>query len=43
MANKTYVMVCRCDGNNLKAFENLDYYSMIGRKYKQHKNNPFKK
>lgn len=43
MANKTYVIVCRCEGNNLKAFENLDYYRMIGRKYKQHKNNHFKK
>lgn len=32
MAQKTYTIVCRCQGNNLKAFENLDYYYMIGRK-----------
>lgn len=36
MAERTYAIVCRCEGNNLKAFENLDYYRMISRRYKQH-------
>lgn len=38
MTQKCYVIVCRCDGKNLRAYENLDYYKMIARRLKQHKN-----
>lgn len=41
MADKSYAIVCRCSGTNLKAYENLDYYRSISRKLKQ-KNNLFK-
>lgn len=43
MAEKFYAIVCRCDGKSLKAYENLAYYQMIGRKHKQHQKKLFKK
>lgn len=43
MEQKDYAIVCRCNGKNLKAFENLDFYHKIGRKHKQHWNVQFKK
>lgn len=42
MTQKCYVIVCRCEGKNLKTYENLDYYRMIARKYKENKN-PFRR
>lgn len=35
MTRKCYVIVCSCNGQNLKTYDNLDYYREIGRKYKQ--------
>lgn len=35
MSKKFYAMVCKCDGNNLKVYENLGYYEMIARKAKK--------
>lgn len=37
MDNKCYVIVCRCDGKNLKAYENLDYYWMLRKQVNKHK------
>lgn len=37
MSDKFFAIVCRCDGKNLKAFENLDYYEMIARRARNKK------
>lgn len=34
---KFYAIVCRCDGKNLKAYENLEYYQMLTKQYKNRK------
>lgn len=42
MGKKFYAIVCRCDGKNLKAFENLEYYEMLARKKRKNKKKLFR-